>query len=547
MGLVRVETIARFEINGKALSPSISAGVFALFLLNRDVLRSGIRFEDFLRISFGTTSVCPSNNFQKFLLRWGATECITHPSRGVYRWNPEFVELDLDLVDRVLTQSGGGGLNLGSASAVELERLKSFANAQTPFASLKASLRTAQTSSASDVLRRYEEKLSRLRESIPLQVPALSLVVPRIAPQWENLGLSVARDQGGNVIVRGVPGQSESGPVDWAPNWPAEYGNETSLLSMQLAENSPSPRAYLPQCLLAGAGIHIEVVRGAGESSPSLLCPRALNHWKYADGCFLRVCKWTLDEDKGLLETEVCDIRAYVQSNLALAWLKEDGTLNDEQLARGKQLVELARSPLANLCGINILLFSIDGFMILKKRGTQSRIRHGEICSPISGSMPVSALPEGSQRPIADLDLTKLACHEVGPHVANALIEMRSKPRFLGFTRELIRGGDPELFFSALVALTAGQIMDTHSNDLDTAELFLVRMPNWAKPIAKIEMSVHDFWTMVKDAVSTQGHQGMISIPLLTNLVLWYAASHPDKAGRAVLPPVTTEGELRAP
>ena len=110
----------------------------------------------------------------------------------------------------------------------------------------------------------------------------------------------------------------------------------------------------------------------------------------------------------------------------------------------GKTLEPLEESPLGNNLGINYLIFSSDGILILPRRSKKATFRQNKLTPSSSGTVEID-------------DFEQLSVQKIPPFWRETQFELgierakRENVEFLGLTRELPRGGEPEMFFSAKV------------------------------------------------------------------------------------------------
>jgi len=197
----------------------------------------------------------------------------------------------------------------------------------------------------------------------------------------------------------------------------------------------------------------------------------------------------------------------------------------------------LEDSVLANVLGINGLLFSNDGYIIVQKRLNSVLIRRGELCSGFSGTIDkqdiANSIFAGSK--LGNMDVVREMVEEVGIDYSNV-----SSRCFLGITRELVRGGKPEMFYSVDVNLPSDMILQGYRKDKEGT----IKRVHFGKFGCSTPSEYHrrklpeQFWRLV-GTIRERG-KGSISLPLLTNLVLWYQHVCPKEVGMGEFP----EGSL---
>ena len=102
--------------------------------------------------------------------------------------------------------------------------------------------------------------------------------------------------------------------------------------------------------------------------------------------------------------------------------------------------------------------------MIIQKRSNKVIVRPNEYCPSASGTILSGDIPISGAL-LSDVPLMREAMEELGYRIAND-----HDLYFLWITRELIRGGEPELFFAARSTLSAAEVMNNHGYARDRFE-----------------------------------------------------------------------------
>lgn len=154
---------------------------------------------------------------------------------------------------------------------------------------------------------------------------------------------------------------------------------------------------------------------------------------------------WTLRlQDAGYFD--------YVRSNLMMDWQGPSGCLR-ELVHHAGRLPAPEASPLADALGISVLLVTADGCLIVQRRAPTVMVWPGAL-GPSAAGMAGPEDFDGAAT-LADLCPLREAVEELGlPAEAMEDIE----PRFLGLTREFVRGGAPELFYAAHLPLSEAEL-----------------------------------------------------------------------------------------
>jgi hypothetical protein len=373
---------------------------------------------------------------------------------------------------------------------------------------------------------------------------------------WKDLGQTVVKWVDSSFLY-GVGGLSKDvlaivlraarqskPPLDWAYPWTKLYTNQDSLFWVR---DQDGEILYLPQVIVIGptefaseSSIKIELL-GYENFRPHTPVDAGWEFYRRtADGSLkkmffddenARLTAW--DPLKRTLSFQGCFYFDYLKTNLALdAPLPVFGTLR-EQLAKDGRIEELALSKLANTTGINGLLFSDDGYMIFQARRPTVLIRPYELCPGFSGTIDkidiVNAV--AGDGTLDKLDAPREMVEEIGIHRQ----EIKNR-RFLGLTRELIRGGAPEMFYALDIGLSANAILARIPRDREgfIKKIFFGQFASAQLNEPEAEQLPEYFWSLVRQT-QAEGKKP-ISVPFLTNLALWYQAACSTCAGASVFP-----------
>jgi hypothetical protein len=252
---------------------------------------------------------------------------------------------------------------------------------------------------------------------------------------------------------------------------------------------------------------------------------------RFFNGLNARLVDW--DVISSSLVFQGCFYHDYCGTNLSLDVPLPEGNSLREYSAVGGRLKPLRNSELANATGLNGLLFSNDGHLIIQKRADSVLVRPRELCSGFSGTVDKEDLIKVMEKGgfLENLDILREMVEELG--VSNKEVIVR---RFLGLTRELVRGGTPEMFYSIDVDLPADIIVSRISKDKEGA-IIAISFDPYASSLLPPSDSLglpQQFWSLIEQ-VQAKGN-GPISVPLLTNLVLWYQSNYPTQVGASTIP-----------
>ena len=341
--------------------------------------------------------------------------------------------------------------------------------------------------------------------------------------------------------------------VDWElREWPNLYRNELEScvrLPFQ-GENYVLPEAVLLDN--ATGGYNASQIRVDFSATPFhlsevvhlLTCENARNlrrdlerRGPYHNGRTLRLMDFVpLGRGQFSLRLQPLNYDDYLATNLVVdASLREGDSLRDMLLRReGHKLEILNESPLGNMLGIDVILFTSDGRLILQQRSKSVAIRPCELSTSFSGA----ASPEdlcGAQT-LVDLKVTREAWEEIAIEADE--IEKESL-KLVGIGRELARGGQPGLFFCGKVRLTEKEVRKRSTVSRDRWEFDkLIFYDFGADSLAPIrdDDGRRRFLEDVDKFISRHGNRA--SIPLLVALAFWIGL----RCVRKVTPAVSDHG-----
>lgn len=329
-------------------------------------------------------------------------------------------------------------------------------------------------------------------------------------------------------------------PLEWVLPWQHFYTEQDSLLWV-FDENKQ--KVILPQVLLLPPWLvqredQIRVEYNDIIFEAPIRCSVGLDFYSrqidgqtktmFYDGVNARLYSWNLTTNT--LTFQPNHYFDYLQTNLSMdSDIPPFGPLRDYLLRSHPGKIEpLEESKLANSTGINGLVFTSDGYMVFQKRRNNVSIRPGELCSGFSGTIDDTDIINTIQKNgrLSDFDATREMSEELGTNNRN-LVERH----FLGITRELHRGGTPEMFYSVDIALSSQELQRLTPRDNEGSRL-MVYFGAFGRsqllPQDAEQLSEH-FWALVRQIASTG--KGAVSLPLLTNLILWYNRNHPQQSG----------------
>lgn len=223
--------------------------------------------------------------------------------------------------------------------------------------------------------------------------------------------------------------------------------------------------------------------------------------------------------DKGLrIYISKASYFAYLGTNFSMD-IKLKGWRNSLRnfLHKDGKLVPLKYSSLANHIGIGALVFTSDNFLVLQQRPLKGvSIRGGELAPSVSGASEFKDFSLNRENYLVNF-LLREAEEELG--IDLDCIDV-SSIRLLGIVRELLRGGKPEMFFSAQLKIDYQELksMTIHVKDSwETGNIVgfefgsdeVINKPWENRP--EIDEAL----------LNIKADFGKMSLPLITNLLLW--------------------------
>lgn len=368
--------------------------------------------------------------------------------------------------------------------------------------------------------------------------------LPSTSNIWKEFGLTVAKWADSTFlygvgqlasdvyssVVRAI--KQTSSPLNWAYPWPETYENQNAILWVNDVDGCP---IFLPQVLIVEQSKELDETKIKVELAPQQFQPKtsidSAEDFYQMSSRYIKQTARLMDwkPESRTLVFQACLYSYYVGTNLALdSPVPVIGTLREHTSIDGR--IELLQvSKLANTTGINGLIFSKDGYMIFQKRSSNVLVRPRELCSGFSGTIEIADVEY--RKTLNEVNILREMFEETG-----IVRDYVLRCKFLGLTRELIRGGAPEMFYSVDTKLSAKEILSQVPRDREGYIQQIELGPFGSTEIARYdaERLPKYFWRLVRH-VQKIGN-GPISVPFLTNLVLWYKSLCPNQAGIDNLP-----------
>lgn len=343
-----------------------------------------------------------------------------------------------------------------------------------------------------------------------------------------------------------------SAGVDWElASWTSRY---SEIVPQTLALQLKALRASLPQVIefdnsqarlpLESVDIDAEKeefevsddvasITGSGLKEILEECPGIVN------GRAVRLLRVVSDADGISAKITLQPVRYFdhLRTNMQMDRTLPGGKTLREIVHPGGALEPLETSKLANPLGVDVLLFTRTGDLIVQKRSMGMSVRPGALAPSVSGGFLWQDIAEPGTTTLADVPVWREAVEELGI-AREALRDIV----FLGVTRELARGGQPEAFFAGVVDATRDGIKAAWRTADDAWESSELRFyPIGMRAVTRLE-SAQEFAEL--RAIVADFNQLVLneaSVTLQANVALWLSwkeseALRPDAAPSARMP-----------
>ncbi len=304
---------------------------------------------------------------------------------------------------------------------------------------------------------------------------------------------------------------------------PLRYKGQTWLLPQRLLVNNAASRLRLSDLALTfnSEPFHVPPnVKALTEESAEAYkeyCNR--NGRSFFNGETVRVRNLTLTRNATVrIECQLVYFFENVASNLVLDALppgKE--SLRTFLLYRWpSRLPPLHLSPLADLLRLELLLFTADGSLILQQRSHEVGFRGGELYSSVAGGMVPSDIEEA--KTLRAPSILREVHEQLGLGREEIALDAVT---LLGVTRELIAGGEVDIYCAAKTNLTERDIRDRWQHAKN----------RWSRQLISHYFGDEPLTTRLKTSAEQKvfrnvdrfldAHIGRASVPLLTAIALW--------------------------
>lgn len=161
------------------------------------------------------------------------------------------------------------------------------------------------------------------------------------------------------------------------------------------------------------------------------------------------------------LKTERSQYFDMLITNRCMDYKLQDLLSVREVYESGDTVSPLGKSQLGNQLGINGLVFTRDGYLLVEKRGFKKAIWKNKFAQPISLAMKKSAILEDNGTLSADSAQTvfeKIVRKTLADNFGLECFDFAIERNFLGIARDLLEGGKPNIYLYVTVDMTAVQL-----------------------------------------------------------------------------------------
>lgn len=240
---------------------------------------------------------------------------------------------------------------------------------------------------------------------------------------------------------------------------------------------------------------------------------------RYHNESLLRLGNIQTLAEKTSLQVQAVKYEDIIRTNLSLDAKDSRNSLSLREELQGNGYLEaIQESPFGNSLGINFLLFTADGKLVMQLRSNKVIVRPGELASSSSGDLAFTDIARPRVN-FSDVPKLRETFEEIGLDADDVKAETIV---FLGLTRELIRGGKPELFFTAQTTLSEKDFYQRWGEAKDKFEskkLIFFSFGDLAWVKLDKDQTKHSFLTCFDKLLDEHGAK--FSIPLWANLALW--------------------------
>lgn len=240
---------------------------------------------------------------------------------------------------------------------------------------------------------------------------------------------------------------------------------------------------------------------------------------KYFDGELARLKAFSITSAEIKLFLQPVRYNAVCKTHMCLdAPIGDNNDTIRHRVHGDKGLCSLEESRLGNALGVNTLLFTADGELVIQKRSRSVAVFGSLFGPPSSGDFEADDFrPAGES--FRTIPFFRESKEELHIHYNDI---NKESVKFLGITRELARGGKPEMFFMAMTNLNRKEVIKLRGNARDKWESSKLIFWPFGGNVFKDNLTDDEKYTFrraMEDLLNK--YLDSMSLPLLSAISLW--------------------------
>lgn len=253
-------------------------------------------------------------------------------------------------------------------------------------------------------------------------------------------------------------------------------------------------------------------------------------NYRFHDSPLLRLHDFTVGSDGIILNVSKAYFKAALltQRSLDYRGFGWDSSLRHDVHPTGC-FEPLNQSCFPNTIGVNAIVFTVDSYLIIPMRSANVHINANKVAPSISGAADFSDVYYSNEssnllRPVLREGLEELGLEEY-QIVKNGIV-------FLGMTRDMLRGGKPELFFAIKLNISMMDIKNLWTNALDKNENKVLDYFKFnSSEYVSLDrlVSLIEYGELLNDVenILKKYKRNQITSQLVSNLVFWLHWKYP--------------------
>ena len=184
-------------------------------------------------------------------------------------------------------------------------------------------------------------------------------------------------------------------------------------------------------------------------------CEKTRGSWK--NGANARPICLIKSDGELRIDCETALYTTFLRTNVLLDVKRFTRQTLRERIHSDEKLPDLPDAKLANHLGIELLVLTADGSMLFQRRAQSVGFARGKLCAGSSGAVTIDDFLPNHYLPLTQMRLFRESSEEI--NLRRKQIDSQSII-FLGLSRDLQRGGKPELLVCARSLLTKEKIQE---------------------------------------------------------------------------------------